>query len=198
MPIYIPGKRDHRNRRVGATKRSAVAVLSLTAMVDMFTVLAVFLLQNYATTNQILYLPEKVELPQASAVKELKPSNVVIVSKDGIFLNETKIVPYLEVKEASDWKINPLVDGVKKLIKDGEEEKKKLSSRIKQAVNEARKNEPEVEEIDKFRKMTIQADQMIDFLTVKKVMYTVTEAGVIEINFAVLKKEDKEKLKESL
>ena len=195
MPIYIPGKRDHRNRKVGATKRSAVAVLSLTAMVDMFTVLAVFLLQNYATTNQILYLPEKVELPQASAVKELKPSNVVIVSKDGIFLNETKVVPYLEVKEASDWLIPPLVDGVKKLIKDGEEEKKKLSRRIKQAVNEARKNDTPEEEVDKFRKLTIQADKLIDFLTVKKVMYTVTEAGVFEINFAVLKKEELEKSK---
>ncbi|MCB0356232.1 MAG: biopolymer transporter ExbD [Bdellovibrionales bacterium] len=191
MPIYIPGKRDHRNRKVGASKRSAVAVLSLTAMVDMFTVLAVFLLQNYATTNQILYLPEKVELPQASAVKELKPSNVVIVSKDGIFLNEQKIAPYLEVKEATDWLIPPLVDGVKKLIKDGEEEKSKLTQRIRQAVNEARKGESEEVEVDKFRKLTIQADKLIDFLTVKKVMYTVTEAGVFEINFAVLKKEDK-------
>ena len=46
MPIFTPGKRDRSNRKVGATQRSAVAVLSLTAMVDMFTVLAVFLLQT--------------------------------------------------------------------------------------------------------------------------------------------------------
>ncbi|MCB9026184.1 MAG: biopolymer transporter ExbD [Bdellovibrionaceae bacterium] len=191
MPIYTPGKRDHRNRRVGASKRSAVAVLSLTAMVDMFTVLAVFLLQNYATTNQILYLPEKVELPQASAVKELKPSNVVIVSKDGIFLNEKKIVPYENVKEQSDWLIPQLVDGVKNLIKEGENEQKKFTQRLKQAVTDARKgSEKGVEEIDKFRKLTIQADKLMDFLTVKKVMYTITEAGAVEINFAVLKKED--------
>lgn len=191
MPIYVPGKRDRHNKKVGATKRSAVAVLSLTAMVDMFTVLAVFLLQNYATTNQILYLPEKVELPQANAVKELKPSNVVIVSKDGIFLNEKKLVAYENVKEQSDWLITPLEEGIKELIKEGEEEKKKLSSRIKQAVTEVRKGDEGLLEIDKFRKMTIQADKLMDFLTVKKVMYTVTEAGAIEINFAVLKKEDK-------
>lgn len=192
MPIHVPGKRDHRNRKVGATKRSAVAVLSLTAMVDMFTVLAVFLLQNYATTNQILYLPEKVELPQASAVKELKPSNVVIVSKDGIFLNEKKIIAYEDVKEQSDWLISPLVEGVQNLIKEGEEEKQKFRRRLQQAVNEARRGTEPEEEIDKFRKLTIQADKLMDFLTVKKVMYTITEAGAVEINFAVLKKKDKE------
>ena len=98
MPIHTPGRRDRHNKALGSTKRSVVAVLSLTAMVDMFTVLAVFLLQNYATTNQILYLPEKVELPEASAVKELKPSNVVIVSQDGNFLIEKLILPYLNVK----------------------------------------------------------------------------------------------------
>ena len=38
--------------------------------------------------------------------------------------------------------------------------------------------------------MTIQADKAIDFLTLKKIMYTVTEAGVFEINFAVLKREE--------
>ena len=44
------------------------------------------------------------------------------------------------------------------------------------------------EEIDDFLKLTIQADKTVDFLSVKKIMYTVTEAGIQEINFAVLKK----------
>jgi biopolymer transport protein ExbD len=39
-------------------------------------------------------------------------------------------------------------------------------------------------------KITIQADKSVDFLTVKKVMYTVTEAGIAEINFAVIKLPD--------
>ncbi len=191
MPIHIPGKRDRHNKALGSTKRSVVAVLSLTAMVDMFTVLAVFLLQNYATTNQILFLPEKVELPEAAAVKELKPSNVVIVSKEGIFLNEKLIAPYMSVKEQSDWLVETLKLGVEDLILKGEEEKKDLTKKIRQAVVEARIGD-KLDELDKFRKMTIQADKLVDFLTVKKVMYTVTEAGVKEINFAVLKREDEE------
>src|SRR3712207_7799312 len=38
--LPISGKRDRHNRRTSGGKRSAVAMLSLTAMVDMFTVLA--------------------------------------------------------------------------------------------------------------------------------------------------------------
>ena len=43
------------------------------------------------------------------------------------------------------------------------------------------------EDPNAWSKVTIQADKGIDFLTVKKVMYTVTEAGAGEINFAVTK-----------
>ena len=194
MAIYIPGKRNRGNKRAAPAKRSAVAVLSLTAMVDMFTVLAVFLLQNYATTDQILYIPEKVELPDATAVKELKPSNVVIVAEDGIFLNENQVVDFMQVREQRDWMVPKLKEKIIELIKEGEEEKKRLDFKFKKAVNNARRKTTEEDEIDPFRKMTIQADKAIDFLTLKKIMYTVTEAGVYEINFAVLKKDKEDEI----
>jgi biopolymer transport protein ExbD len=40
-----------------------------------------------------------------------------------------------------------------------------------------------------WKKITVQADKEIDFLTVKKILYTLTEAGAGEINFAVMKRE---------
>ncbi|MES2857036.1 MAG: adventurous gliding motility protein S, partial [Bdellovibrionota bacterium] len=63
MPIYAPGRRDRHNRPLKGSGRKIVAMLSLTAMVDMFTVLAVFLLQNYQTTGEIIELSEEVVLP---------------------------------------------------------------------------------------------------------------------------------------
>ncbi len=89
MAIYIPGKRDRKGKNLNP-KRSVVAVLSLTAMVDLFTVLVVFLLQNYATTGEILEIPEGVSLPDARTVKDLKPANVIIVSEQDIRLNNEK------------------------------------------------------------------------------------------------------------
>lgn len=187
MPIFMPGMRN-RHGRATSTKRNAVAVLQLTAMVDMFTVLVVFLLQNYATTNQILPIEDSVDLPDASAVKELKPSNVVVLSKDGVRLNNTTVATLDVVKASEDWMINELKTKVEEVIQEGEKKKATLGNKIREAVSNAKGEDGKPkEEIDDFRKITVQADKLMDFLSVKKIMYTVTEAGIYEINFAVIK-----------
>ena len=187
MAIHVPGKRARRGH-AAPQKRSAVAVLQLTAMVDMFTVLVVFLLQNYATTDQILPMPEAVELPKAASVKELAPSNVVVVTDREIMVNTVRVASFTQVKESKDWLIVEVEKAVKGLIEEGEKEKERLGSQIQQAVTEARDGEAPEDLVDEFRKITIQADSRVDFLTVKKIMYSVTEAGIYEINFAVMKK----------
>jgi len=185
MPIKPPGRRN-RHGKMKSGKRSAVAVLSLTAMVDLFTVLVVFLVPNYAQTGEVLEITEGVELPQAKEVKDLKPANVVILSRDNVQLNNEVVVTYNVVKADQDWVVDELKDKVIKLIEDGEKEKLALGNRLKDAVSNIK--DKEADDIDAFRKMTIQADEKIDFLTLKKVMFTVTDAGIYEINFAVLKR----------
>lgn len=187
MAIHVPGLRSRHGRASGG-KRTAVAVLNMTAMVDMFTVLCVFLLQNYATTNQVLPMPDKVELPAAHETKELKPSNVVIIAEDGVMLNNVKVAEFKDVKSQEDWLIKPLAELLAKTVQEGEAKKQTLGSQLRTAVNDAN-NAPKAAEPDDFRKITIQSDKNVDFLTVKKVMFTVTESGMQEINFAVLKKE---------
>lgn len=190
MAIYVPGLR-HKGKASGGG-RSAVVALNMTAMVDMFTVMCVFLLQNYATTNQVLPMPDKVNLPKAHEVKDLKPSNVVIIGQDGVMLNNFKVAEYRAIKEQEDWMIQTLMDQLKKAVEEGEKKKKSVGSQIRNAVSSAKKGDkPAEEEIDEFRKITIQSDKDIEFLTVKKVMYTVTEAGMKEINFAVMKNDSK-------
>ena len=185
MAIYIPGKRYKRSQRLGQNKRDVVAVLQLTAMVDMFTVLVVFLLQNYASTNQILPISEKVDLPKASAVKELKPSLVVTLSKDYLSFNDKDLVKFQNIKNSSEWLIEPLLGLVKQTIET-----------IAQNSVTRSPNEEGEEETPDYYKMTLQVDKEIDFLSVKKILYTLTAAGVQEINFAVIKvkAEDKYKL----
>lgn len=189
MAIYAPGYRDG-GRGGGMVRRNAVAVLQLTAMVDMFTVLVVFLLQNWASTNEILPLPDAVDLPSAAEVKELSPSTIVIISNSEIRLNSQVISDYLSIKEQEDWNVEPLFQGLQKLIVEGEEKKRvAVGDRVRQAINQAQTGAPSADEIDEFRKVTIQAEKTIDFLTVKKIMFTATEAGISQINFAVLKRE---------
>ena len=193
MPIHKPGERFryHRilSRRKG--KRSVAAVLSLTAMVDMFTVLAVFLLQNYNVKDFIVYTPKEVVLPKASAIKELKPAFVITISSKEILLDKTSVISFDEAKKQQEWLIQPLFDQLQQgLIKSKQDYESKLQSQLKNVVDSARGEK----EDDPFawKKITIQSDKDIDFLTVKKVMYTVSEAGAGEINFAVIKKSDKD------
>ncbi|MEQ1664854.1 MAG: biopolymer transporter ExbD [Bdellovibrionales bacterium] len=187
MAIFVPGKRNRHGKKAGG-KRSVVAALSLTAMVDLFTVLVVFLLQNYATTGEVLDIPEGVKLPDASVVKDLKPANVIIVSEKEIKFNNEFVQTFDQVKAQEDWEIASLKSKIELSIQKGEEGKKEIATQLKSAVEKIKAGDLAVEdEIDSFRKITIQADRQVDFLTLKKVMYTATESGIIEINFAVLK-----------
>lgn len=188
MAIFRPGER-HRyhnilSKRKG--KRDVTALLSLTAMVDMFTVLVIFLLQNYNATGEILYIPKEVVLPKAASVRELKPSHVVTISNKEILLDKEVVATFDEVKGQEDWMITKLKDQlVDALQKSKAEQDSKLQNKIRDVVETAR-GESE-EDPNAWSKVTVQADKGVDFGTVKKVMYTVTEAGASEINFAVMK-----------
>lgn len=189
MPIYAPGIRDRHNRPKRGRKRSVVAMLPLTAMVDMFTVLAVFLLQNYQTTGEVIELSDDVKLPKASQTKELKPANVIMVSPREITLDKQKVVDIVQVRAQSDWEIPILANAIVAKFKAAEESRKILGlDKIRQAVDQ-NKPESQREKPEDLRRVTVQADKSIDFLTIKKVMFTLYQAGASEINFAVLKDE---------
>lgn len=191
MAIYAPGKRDRKNKILNGGKKSLVAILSLTAMVDMFTVLTVFLLQNYKSTGEVLFIPKEVVLPQAAETKELSPAHVVTISNQFVFLDQEPIIDFKEVKEQRDWLVRPLYQKLIDAIQKSEiKNREALKTQIKKVVGN---QQPKEKEINQFRRVTVQADKKIDFLTVKKVMYTVTEAGAEEINFAVIVK-DKDQL----
>lgn len=191
MAIYAPGRRDRHNRPLRSRGRTVVAMLSLTAMVDMFTVVAVFLLQNYNTTGAAIELDEAVSLPKAHAVKELMPSTVVIVSKENILFDKAAVISFQQVKEQQDWHIEPLAQKLQEKFKQITEKRLSgLGGQIKEAVDPARDGSPTNNPLDDHR-VTVQADKSVDFLTVKKVMMTLTDAGASEINFAVIKDDSK-------
>ncbi len=191
MPIYAPGKRDKKNRRTLGKKRSAVVMLSLTAMVDMFTVLVVFLLQNYNTTGEVIEISDQVELPQAMAVKEIKPAHVIVVSKDKIMLDKELVATFAQVKAQTDWKIEVLFNKMIDAFRKAEEKRKLLGlEKVRDAIDQSQPGLAQKKE-DDMRRVTVQADKKVDFLTIKKVMTTLTMAGASEINFAVMKEEGK-------
>ncbi len=188
MAIHPPGERYRYSNllRRKKGKREVAAILQLTAMVDMFTVLVVFLLQNYNVTGQVLYIPKEVTLPKAEKIKELAPSIVVTISEKEVLLDKNQVITGQALHSQESWMIEPLHKGLTEALQKARDEyEKSLQTKLQTAVDAAR-GEKDKEQTP-WNKVTIQADKGIDFLTVKKVMYTVTEAGAGEINFAVNK-----------
>ena len=193
MAIFRPGQR-HRNHNIlkrRGGKRGVTAMLSLTAMVDMFTVLVIFLLQNYNSTGEILYIPKEVVLPKANRVTDLRPAVVVTISSKEILIDRTPVATFDEVKAQKDWTIPALRDQVRTLLEKAKAETDaKIRNKLKNVVDKTLGNE----EIDpnSWRRVTLQADKAIDYLTLKKIMYSIYEAGGGPINFAVAKDVSKE------
>lgn len=188
MAIYKPGEkfRNHRllSRKKG--KREVTALLSLTAMVDMFTVLVIFLLQNYNTEGLIVNIPKDLLLPKAEVIKELKPSIVVSVSPTEVTLDELPIAKFEDIKNQKDWMVQALFVEAQKAI-----EKAKLKAATSGVISDVRtalkpEEAAELKVLEPWKKITVQAHKEIDFLTIKKILFTLTEAGAGEINFAVI------------
>lgn len=187
MAIFKPGVKFRNSRILSRhnTKREVTAMLSLTAMVDMFTVLVVFLLQNYSATGDVLYIPKEVTLPKAEQIKELKPAVVVTISTKEILVDKDSILATDQLKNQSEWMITQLHDKVVTALEIAKQKyERDLQIQLQKAVGPT--SEKKAEDVP-WNKVTIQADKGMDFLTVKKVMYTVSEAGAREINFAVMK-----------
>ena len=172
MAIYQPGKR-HRYSRILSrheTKRGVVVTLYLTAMVDMFTVLVIFLLQNFSSTGEIIYIPKEVNLPKAEKVKELKPAVVVTISNKQILVDKDQVAAYQEVQLQEDWMITPLKESVEKALQVAKiKHETKIKSRLIKAMGTQNQPiEPTPEEMNEWNKVTVQADRGIDFQTIKK------------------------------
>lgn len=188
MPIHVPGEkfRYHRLLSRKRGKREVTALLSLTAMVDMFTVLVIFLLQNYNTEGLIVNIPKELILPKAEVIKELKPSIIVTISPLEVLLDDLPIAKFDDIKSQKDWMIQSLFVEAQKAI-----EKAKLKAETSGVIKDVRtalkpEEMAELNNLEPWKKITVQAHKEIDFLTIKKVLFTLTEAGAGEINFAVI------------
>src|SRR5277367_2683514 len=136
MPIYVPGKRDPRRRNRLITSRRLIMVsLSLTSMVDMFTILVLFLLMNYSSTGEIIYIPKDVKLPKASQTKELKPAHIVTLTQTDVVLDKDTVAKLDDVKalKKDDWMIPALRDHLVAALKL-DDAKNKESQAIRQSL----------------------------------------------------------------
>lgn len=81
------------NPKHGKWRRSIVADLLLTALIDAFSILVIFLLMSFSSTGEMLYFSKGQELPKASRADILERNPVVKLEQGKIFLETKEVTP---------------------------------------------------------------------------------------------------------
>ncbi len=159
-------KSSHRAKRMARHhKRFGAVSLSLTSMMDIFTILVFFLLVNQGAETQ-LPSNESIKLPQSTSEKFPEDALVVMVSKDDIIVQGRPVMKASVAENGDDDLLKPLT----------EELQVQRQNRI---VSSAEEKNPAI----------IMGDKQIPYRLLKKIMYTLADAQYTDISLAVLKKE---------
>jgi biopolymer transport protein ExbD len=176
MAIVTPGKRPCDRiaaskvfgKKFARGKRSLYAGLMLTSLVDMFTIIVIFLLQNFSATGEILFMSKDIRLPDAVHGAELERAPVIAVSADSVTVEGKQILSTLDLQKGDVLNIPELDDALR-------EERRKYE------VSHA--NDPQ----HPFKGLVhVQADRKIPFKVIKRVMHACNSAGYANINFAAM------------
>src|SRR5580692_712171 len=80
-----------RHQKKSKVRRVMIAGLTLTSMVDMFSLLVIFLLQTFSTSPELVMVTKGVTLPVAVSGRELEDSPVMAITSDEVYLDQKLI-----------------------------------------------------------------------------------------------------------
>ncbi len=155
--------RSHRPRR-------SKAGLRMTSMMDILTVLLLFLLKSFVVDGEALTPVPGVNLPEARSDNNTGGTLVVAVFGDAILLGDTMVASVAsELDQDELW-----IDGLGS----------RLRSERERAIELGRlRDQPSLAS----GRITIQGDRDIHFAILQKVMYTCNQSGFDDIALAVIK-----------
>ena len=146
--------------------------LNLTALIDMFTILVVFLLKSYSAEGQLVTLSEALSLPESRAEKTVELCLEVIVTNSAILVDGDPIV---YVDESILTEGNPIPVLVERLSDHLE------YTRLVRGITD-----------EEDMKVNIQGDVAVQAILLQRVMSSCAVAGYATQNLTVIKVEDEE------
>ena len=116
MAIVTPGKRPCDRiaqskvleKKFNRGKRGVYAGLTLTSLVDVMTIIVIFLLMNFSANGEVLYMSKDIKLPDAYHGSQLDRAPVISVSPeavtfDGRMLLNTADLPGMRRAWSGAW-----------------------------------------------------------------------------------------------
>ncbi|MFZ5515404.1 MAG: ExbD/TolR family protein [Candidatus Zhuqueibacterota bacterium] len=151
-------------------KRREVA-LKLTSMIDMFTILLVFLLKNFSVEGQIMSVAPDLNLPESTAQKLPITTSIIAITEESLMFDGRKVTTVDKVIKGTDLIIPELLAELQQI--------KKLSERVGEINTE----------MGFTGKISIQGDRELPYLVIKKIMYTCGKVGYNDMLLATIKPE---------
>ncbi len=152
----------NRRRKKGKGMRSPQFTLMLTSMVDMFSMLVIFLLQTFSNTPEVSML-KGMQLPNSMTPSIVREAPVLAISRDGnLYLDQKLVGKTSDVSKKPDELLNKL-----NIIKKGW-----VSSHTSAFTGE----------------INLQADREVESTTVSLVMGVLTASQFQSIQLAVIGK----------
>ena len=155
--------------------RNSTFSLQITSMIDMFTIILIFLLKSYASSAVTSQPTQAINMPASTSAEAPVEALKLLVSNDGIWVDDKAVLKFengnlpASAVDAKDNKfIRPLYDALK--------------AQADKTKGIAKQNETVAFE----GKIIFQGDQNLNYQILKKVMYTSTFAGYTDFKFAVV------------
>jgi biopolymer transport protein ExbD len=158
---------SRRMRRMDRSKRNKVASLSLTSLMDVFTILVFFLLINSGSSD-VMTPPKEVDLPDSGVESKPRETVVVMVTEQMVLVMGEPVGTVQEIIAEQSSVFQPISD--------------KLLRQRSRVIGTSTKTVAESSEV------TILAHKTVPFKLLKKIMSSCTNAGYGKISLAVVEK----------
>ena len=148
-----------------SSERDYDVVLPLTSMIDMFSMLVIFLLLNFSATGEAYFVNKDIKLPEALNARPIESMPLISISKTSVSLDSEVVGSNPVIIGLNDRQMPALVASLTKLkalIKNQDD----AGLPVKKGIN-------------------LQADQNTDVVYIKRVMNILISTGFSSINFAV-------------
>ena len=160
------------NLRAGKKAKRGTFALRLTSMIDMFTILLVFLLKSYSADGQIMTVAQDLRLPESTSTTKPPIVSVVAITREWILVDGRPIQRLDEITTGETLLIPTLQSELVRL--------RQISEGIGQLS----------QQMQGFRgNIAIQGDQDVTFDLLKRIMLTCGRVGYNDMNLAVVEKE---------
>ncbi len=155
-------------------KKSTTFDIDITSLLDILTILLVFLLQSYNSSGVVINVPKGIVLPQSNS-ESLNNFGVNIqISQSQIWVDDKEV---LNTEEADGSKIYD--DGGRRVIPLYDQ-----LVRVKELIKQSEKLSPQAKKFSGIANLIV--DKSLKYSYVKKIMYTCAAAGFKEFKFVVM------------